>query len=296
MTHYRDFLNNQKHCFANRFSALFFWMVLLLSSPFLLWSQQQFNSPVEGVLGKSGAGDQTLWAFFSNPAGLAWVNRPLAGVGYNRDYHLKELSSRALFVVLPTRWLVVGGGLVHQGFEHFNYQQYSVTTSRQMAPWLNLSLRSNITVRHQTGIEDRTLFTLDAGLQLQTHEQVKIGFYANNPAQTKWRFYGEEGEYHPSIVGASITYFPSSNVDMELGILKQSLEATRISFALSAPIHSNVILRGAASSAPIRLAFGIGLNWQGFTFDMGINHHAFLGFSSAFGIIYTLRHVEKSKE
>src|SRR5690554_3023306 len=165
-----------------------------------------------------------------------------------------------------------------------------------MAPWLNLSLRPNITVRHQTGIEDRTLFTLDAGLQLQTHEQVKIGFYANNPAQTKWRFYGEEGEYHPSIVGASITYFPSSNVDMELGILKQSLEAARISFALSAPIHSNVILRGAASSAPIRLAFGIGLNWQGFTFDMGINHHAFLGFSSAFGIIYTLRHVEKSKE
>jgi len=296
MTRYRNLFSIQKPCVANYSLARFFWMMLLSISPLFLWSQQQFSSPVEGVLGKSGAADQTPWAFFSNPAGLAYIDQPLAGIGYSSDYHLKELSSRALFAVVPTKWLVVGGGFVHHGFEHFNYQQYSVTTSRQMAPWLNLSLRPNITVRHQTGIEDRSLFTLDAGLQFQPHDQVKVGFYANNPAQTRWRFYGEEDEYHPSMVGAAITYFPSSNVDMELGILKQNLESAHISFVLSAPIHSNVILRGAVSSAPIRLAFGMGLSWQGFTFDMGMNHHALLGFSSAFGITYSLPKVEKIKD
>lgn len=296
MTHYRNSFSIQKPYIVSHSLALSFWLILFLSFPIFLWAQQQFRSPVEGMLGKSGAADQTPWAFFSNSAGLALIDKPLVGVGYSSDYHLKELSSKALFVVFPSQWLVVGGGFVHQGFEHFNYQQYSMTASRQMAPWLNLSIRPNITVRHQTGIEDRSLFTLDAGLQLKTHDQVKIGFYANNPAQSRWRFDGEGGEYHPSVVGAAITYFPSSNVDMELGILKQNIESTSISFALSAPIHSNVILRGAASSAPIRLAFGMGLSWQSFTFDMGMNHHASLGFSSAFGITYSLPNVEKRKD
>lgn len=296
MTHYRNLFSIRKPCDVSSSFALYFWIMLLSFSPLFLWSQQQFSSPVEGVLGKSGAGDQTFWAFFSNSAGLALVDQPMAGIGYSSDFHLKELSSRAFFAVVPTKWLVMGGGFVHKGFEHFNYQQYSLTTSRQMAPWLNLSLRPNITVRHQTGIEDRSLFTLDAGMQFQPHDQVKFGFYANNPAQTRWRFYGENDEYYPSIVGAAITYFPSSNVNMELGLLKQNLEAARISFALSAPVHSSVILRGAASSAPIRLAFGMGMNWQGFTFDMGMNHHALLGFSSAFGITYSLPNVKKIKD
>lgn len=295
MTQHRDFSSSNKLFFANRFFAYVFLMALFFLSPSFLWSQQQFNSPVEGVLGKSGATDQTPWSFFSNPAGLAMVNRPLAGVGYASDYHLRELSSRTLFVVFPTKWLVIGGGFVHQGFEYFNYQQYSLTASRAMAPWLNLSLRPNITVRHQMGIEDRTIFTLDAGLQFKPHDQVRIGFYANNPAQSKWRFYGDDEEYHPTVISTAIAYSPSSKVDMELGVLKQNLEAAHLSFAISAPVHNNVMIRGAASSAPIRLALGVGLDWQGFTFDMGMNYHASLGVSSAFGITYSLPKADKSK-
>lgn len=282
--------------FASAQPALSLIIVLFFLSTYHAQSQQEFSSPVEGMLGKSGAVDETPWSFFTNPSGLATVQMPSVGAGYASNYNLKELSSRALFVALPTKWMVVGGGFVHQGFEHFNYQQYSVITSRQMAPWLRLALKPNITIRHQTGLNDITVFTLDAGLMLQPHSQVLIGFYTNNPAYVKWRFEDGEHEQFPSTVGTAISYNLAGNFEIELGVLKRNYEEAHISFGLTTPLHKSVTLRAAASSAPIRLALGLGIKWQDFTFDMGLNHHESLGFSSAFGIIYSLPRTLKSQE
>ncbi len=279
-------------------SKLSLYFVLLIQLLFLsnnLFSQEQINTPVEGILGKSGALDETAWSFFTNSAGLSNKKSITAGLGYANDYNLKELSSRSLFVVVPTKLIVVSGGFVHQGFEKFNTQHYNIALSRKMAPWLNLSIRPHFIIRHQEQLDDLMLFTLDAGFQLFPSDKVKIGFFIDNPAQSKWTLHSEEQEYHPTIVRSAFSFAPSSNVDMELGVFKQDNYKTHISYALIGQLHKYIVVRGVVSSSPIRFALGMGVEWQGINFDVGLNHHTALGISSAFGITYSFSKNKKAE-
>lgn len=260
-----------------------------------LFSQEQFTTPVEGILGKSGALDQTVWSFFTNSAGLSSIENITAGVGYENEYSLKELSTRALLVVVPTKYLVVAGGFAHQGFEKFNTQHYNIAFSRKMAPWLSLSVRPHFIIRHQEQLQDLTLFTLDAGLQLYPSNKVKIGFFVDNPVQSQWKLHSEELEYQPTIVRSAFSYKPSTIIDMELGVLKQDNYKTHISYALIAHLHKYVVVRGAVSSSPIRFALGMCVEWQGIDFDLGLNHHTALGISSSFGITYAFSKNKKTE-
>ncbi len=269
--------------------------ILYLFSIYNISAQEQMKTPVEGIIGKSGALDKSAWAFFTNSAGLSDVEDITAGLGYSNDYNLKELSSRSLFLIFPTKYLVVSGGFVHQGFDKFNTQHYNIAFSRKMAPWLNLSVRPHFIIRHQEQLEDIYLFTVDAGLQLFPSDKVRFGFFIDNPAQSKWVLHNDEEEYQTTINRLAFGYSPSSNVDMEVGVFKQDGYKTNISYSMSGSLHKNVILRGAVSSSPIKFGLGIGVKWQGLLFDMGLSNHSTLGISSAFGITYSFAKKQKSE-
>lgn len=262
-------------------------------SNYNIYSQEQFSTPVESIIGKSGALDESDWALFTNSAGLSGVENIAVGLGYSNDYNIKELSSRALFFILPTKYLVVSSGFVHQGFDKFNTQHYNIAFSRKMAPWLNLSVRPHFIIRHQEQLDDIYLFTVDAGLQLFPSDKVRIGFFIDNPAQSKWVLHNGEEEYQTAISRLALGYSPSSSVDMEVGVFKQDGYKTNISYSMSGNLHKNVIIRGAVSSSPIKFGLGIGVKWQGLLFDMGLSNHTALGISSAFGITYSFGKKQK---
>lgn len=264
---------------------LAFFIFLSISSAF---SQGVlFYSPVDQAIGRTGALTSSGWSFFSNPSGIAKSDVASAGVGYYSGFHIKELSSRAAFVNIPTSLVNVSGGFTHYGFEHYSLQQYSLATAKQLAPWMRLGVKFNYLLRHQTGSENFGLTTLDAGVQLEPDPKFAVGFYVVNPARMQWKLH-DWNEYHPSAVSAALAYKPTVFLSVELGVVKSNEHPAEVSFAIEAPVHEMVVLRGAMVSKPLRLGFGAGFNWQSIDFNVGFNHHQTLGFSSAFGLLFNI--------
>ena len=273
-------------------------IVFFLLLFFDFWISAQgllFLNPSDQSIGRSGAVGTDGWSLFSNPSGLATVSYTSAGIGYYSGFNIKELSSRAAFAVLPLPWITAGAGMVHFGFEHYSLQQFSIATGREMAPWLKMGLRFNYFLRRQTGCETEGLMTLDGGLQVMPHPRVTVGFYVVNSAQQKWHL-PDWDEVQPSVVAVALQYNPSALLKMELGLTKQTDFLPEVSFGIDFLVHKQVLLRGAVASEPLRLGLGTGLNWRNVTFDMGLKHHATLGFSSSFGIILHLRSIVFDKE
>jgi hypothetical protein len=262
------------------------FLLFILTSP-IFTQGLLFKNPIDQSIGRTGALGDGPWSFFSNPSGIASTKTPSAGFGYHSGFHIKELGSRAAFASIPTSLLTGAAGFTHFGFEHFNIQQYALATARQIAPWLQMGVRVSYFLRQQTGSERLGITTLDAGLQIKPDPRVSLGFFVINPARVKWKLQDWD-EYQPSFVAAAIAYKPAKEVSLELGVLKNDGFATEASFAIEAPIHKLVTLRGAAVTNPLRLGFGSSFLWQSFGFDVGFNHHATLGFSSTFGLVFYL--------
>ncbi len=251
-----------------------------------------FKSPTSGILGGSGALEKSLWAFFTNPAGLSELSTAVAGIGYQNDFHLKELSARTAFVSVPFRTVNFSGGFSHSGYQHFNTQQYSLALARKLAPWLNMGVRFNYHHRHQSGSQNAQLITLDAGWQLAPSEKIHLGFYALNPARNQWHQEDLEEDHGP-LMATSVAYLPVSGLQLEAGLAKEMAFPPTFSLMLTSQVHKTMTLRGTAASAPLRFGLGSGLVWQNIHFDMGLAHHETLGFSSAFGLLYQLSNPTK---
>jgi hypothetical protein len=259
----------------------------LLSTFYASSQSYNFASPSDAILGRNGATSTNPWSVFSNPGGIATTQNPVAAIGYENSYLINELSSRAALIIYPSSLIVVAATMSHQGFEYFSNQQYSLVLARKMAPWLNMGLRYNQLVRHQTGNEKHYLSIFDAGLQFSPSPQVVVGFFAVNPALTQWSL-AHDSEYVQSLIASSVAYSPTTNLILEVGVCKELEHKAILSFGIEAPLHNTVVLRGGVSSYPLRLAFGTGIEWQRFNFDLGVNHHPQLGFSSAAGIVFNI--------
>lgn len=271
---------------SKRYSIYSTCLLLLFLTP----SKAQhvwFKSPTSGILGSSGALDKCSWAFYTNPAGLSELKGSVAGIGYQNDFHLKELSTRTAFVSFPFKAAIFSGGYTHSGFQHFYTQQFQLAFARNLAPWLNMGLRFNYHLRYQTGSKTSQLTTLDAGWQLAVSENIHMGFYALNPAQTQWRFV-DANESQPVALAASVDYTPVSGLRLETGLVKEMDFPPSLSFLVDSQIHQAISVKGSATSSPLRFGLGTGILWQSITFDMGLMHHETLGLSSSFGILYHL--------
>jgi hypothetical protein len=254
----------------------------------IIFSQQTYHDPEAYILGKSGTVSVSPWSLYTNPSGLATVAHPVVGMGYSNDYQLKELSARTLLMVWPGNGYVIAGGVMQDGCEAFNYQQYNLTMARQMAPWLRMAVRPVLTVRHQSYVADETIFTLDAGFQILPVNTVTLGFYITNPAMSKWKYADDYTEYYPTIAAAGVAYRPDNALEMEFGILKLPETSPLFSFGITRPVVDQVILRGAVSTSPVRVGLGTTVKWHAFSIDVGVCHHASLGLSSSFGLFFQL--------
>lgn len=276
----------------NRSRAIAFIIILLLHVSTIHLKAVTFKAPSGQLLGRNGALNDDAWSFFSNPAGVAKMLTPVAGIGYQNDYFLNELSSRSALFVIPNSLFVGAAGFSHFGFSHFSLQQYSLMAARELAPWLNMGMRFNYHLRQQIGSNNYGLLTIDAGLQFFPDEKASIGFFVSNPAQVKWDL-EEVVEYHPTFVASAIQYQPVSALKFELGVAKEMETLASVSFFMEGALHPQVLLRCGAASSPLRLGFGAGLLWQSLIFDIGMNHHSTLGLSSSFGILFNLPSIKR---
>jgi hypothetical protein len=238
-------------------------------------------------MGLSGAGDTTAWAQFANPAGLSTLAGPIAGMGYHNAFGLESLSSKSAFAYLPTPLVTASAGYVHYGHSLYSLQRFSAGVSRKMSPRLHMGVRLAYLLRGIGGLENDGTFLLDAGMRFSPTPALMIGVMALNPGGAKIIHQDTEQKF-PSALAMALTYHVSTEVNIIIDLMHQSQAPTQhYALEMEARVHPSVVIRGAISDQPVRLAIGCGLKWQHFQFDISVNHHDPLGYSSSAGLSYT---------
>ena len=268
-------------------------LLLIFVNHQLLSSVNLFSTPTNEILGRPGSTARGPWSLFSNPAAIAGIQSPVAGAGYMNSFHLRELGSGALFAIVPTRVVTAGVGISRFGFSNFSMQQFSFIAGREMAPWLWMGTRFNYHSKQQALSSTRRVVSFDAGIRLVPTNELIVGVYLINPAQARWNLEGFQ-EYLPVQVATSLNYKPPGNIELEVGIAKEMNRSPEISAYIGIPVVKDVELRGALSSNPMRLGVGSGVRWTFIVFDVGFNHHPYLGYSSSFGMIFCIRGIKQS--
>jgi len=265
----------------------FLFISLTIFLPLISAQDDLFNNPVDFGMGRTGAVTVDAWSHFSNPSGIADMTDLTVGIGYNNQYGIKEFDSKSAICIIPTKLLNIGAGYVYYGFEQFNIQRGNLSVARNIAPWLKMGMRFNYISQYQIFTERFSLFTIDAGLQLKPSKNVGIGFFAVNPMGVKWQFPDWE-EYQNSFLGAALLYEPLKALTIEMGIIKNIKYPAELSFSVNVPVFEQIILRGAVMTNPVRIGFGGGFKWKPISIDLAFNHHATLGFSSSFGLLFSI--------
>ncbi len=245
-----------------------------------------FHSPVSTGLGLSGAGDTTAWSFFTNPAGFSQPADITVGTGYHDAYGLKDLSAKSAFAHLPTSLLTTSAGYTYYGNQYFNMQNISAGASRQISPHLHMGVRFSYVLRAIYGEASRSTFLLDAGLRIVPEPRLMVGIMAQNPGRAKIVSNDTEQPL-PSTLALALTWRVSPLFNTTADLIHSSYgEPQRYAWGMEVQVHPRLVARGAVSGKPVRLAIGMGMQWQRFNFDVSVNHHDPLGFSSSAGIYY----------
>jgi hypothetical protein len=238
-------------------------------------------------MGLSGAGDTTAWAQFANPAGISTLAAPIAGMGYHNAFGLEDLSSKSAFAYLPTPLVTASASYVNYGHPLYSLQRFAAGISRKMSPRLHMGVRLAYLLRGIGGIENDGTFLLDAGMRFSPTPALMFGIMALNPGRAKIINQDTE-QIFPSLLALALTYHVSPEVNIIVDLMHQSQSPTQhYALEMEAQVHPSVMIRGAISDQPVRLAIGSGLKWQHFQFDISVNHHNPLGFSSSAGLSYT---------
>ncbi len=266
--------------------------ICILTSTFLwlvsgaMAQMYEFQSPVTSGLGLSGAGDTTAWSFFTNPSGFSEPVSATTGIGYHDAYGLSDLSAKAAFAYLPTSLIIASAGYTHYGNPHFNLQQISAGASRKISPHLHMGVRFGYMLRAIYGEESRGTFLLDAGLRIMPVSRLMIGFMTQNPGRAKIVSNDTEQPL-PSSLALALTWRVSPLFSTTADLIHRSYGVPqRYALGMEVQVHPRLVARGAVSGKPVRLAIGLGLQWHRFNFDVSVNHHDPLGFSSSAGIYY----------
>ncbi|MCL2074743.1 MAG: hypothetical protein FWH18_12545 [Marinilabiliaceae bacterium] len=283
---------NYKELFRLLKSGLLLYIFYFLCNNPIFAQDDLFNNPVDHALGRTGAVTVDTWSHFSNPSGISDIEQIKVGIGYNRLFEVKDFDAKAAICIFPTKLLNIGAGYVHYGFELFNTQRVNISAARSLAPWIKMGMRFNYIIQHEISSDKHSIFTLDAGLQLKPSEKTGLGFYTVNPFAVKWKLPHWE-QYQTSFVAAAFLYEPIKELSFEIGAIKNMKFDPEYSFALNVPVFDKLILRSAILTNPIRIGFGGGFNWKPITLDFAVNHHSVLGFSSSFGLIFSIPNRKK---
>jgi len=264
--------------------ALFSLMLLAASA-----QAQNENDPTgarAAGMGGTSLGFTDVWAYHNNQAGLAGIEAFTAGAFYENRFLVSGMSFQGFAVANP-----LGNGVVAVGYSGFGYSVYQ---ENNIGAGYALNLTDNLSagVRmnyHSTRIAAENYgrtgnVTAELGVQMRVSKNVTISSHLFNPFRAKINDFNDERL--PTVIGVGAAYRISDEVYAALEVEKDIEQ--KPTFRAGVEYHPADILyiRAGTSSNPNQFSFGVGLEFNGFRFDMAGSYHSLLGYTPQVSLTY----------
>jgi len=261
-------------------------------------SAQDFSSPeaVSLSLGRIRSVQENIFSTMSNPAGVTGISSPGIAISYVSPFSLPKLSNRSITGTLPTRFGYFSLLYMQSGFTLSLLNRYGISYARKFGKHVSAALEFNGTAHKINGTDTYRGFFATAGIQIMPSDKVVLGFYIQNPEQSKIS-YPDQKVTIPVLYVAGVKWDPLHNLSIMAEMEKEQRFKPQYKFGLEMQPVEILFLRGGVKGNPMEISFGAGVRWEIVSLDIGISYHQQLGVTSGASLTLNwLKKNHKSKE
>lgn len=233
-------------------------------------------------MGGTGLTLVDLWSVRLNPAGLAGLDKPVAGVFYQRHYLSEDLAHQGLAFAIP-----VGKGTFGVGADRFGYDLYNETrASLAYAMRFGEGLRAAVQLDY-LGVQlgnnygGTSAFTAELGVQAKLTDELWLGAHLYNPNRAKLDATTESNvtldERVPTLLRAGFGWIASSKLTMTAEVEKDIDRDERFRFGVEYNPSKVLYLRTGISTAAVQGHFGVGFRLKQMDIDLAVALRSQLG-------------------
>lgn len=266
-----------------------FGLLILFLFPTLLFAGNE-NQPSGarriGLGSAYTAVQSDFWQLFMNPAGMAGLEAPQAGAFFERRFLLNEINYGTAGFAMPFKERHVAG-IEFGGFGFGGYSESRIGAAYATTLFDRLSLGAKFNFS-RTSIQNygaANAVFVDLGLLGRITDEFQVGFRVFNANQADLD--SEIGEQIPTTLDFGIVYQASDKVLIVADIQKQVNFPLSVRGGLEYAVLDFLRVRAGASSQPVTLSAGIGLDYKGLQFDLSNSLHEYLGYTPSLSLSYT---------
>jgi hypothetical protein len=263
--------------------------VILCSMVFLsasLKAQNSGHGAVSYAMGGVFVTNTDFWSSVNNQAGLAWIEQPTLGIGYNNEFMISELATKYAGFAMPLKGMGAFGLNVSQfGFKLLNQTKVGVGYGMKFTENFSGGIQLDYFHLKLGDIYGSTgTFTFEAGVMYNLNNQWRLGAHLFNPLMAKLADFNDERM--TTMLSAGVSFLASEQVQFAAEIEKAIENKPSMKIGIDYSILDFLKVRIGAASNPTRLSFGFGLVFDQFLLDFAGSYHERLGFSPSTGIVY----------
>jgi hypothetical protein len=222
--------------------------------------------------------DATGW---SNPAALAFLEKPCINLHAESPYCISELASRSFSFSIPVRAGTFALSLSRYGYEGYHEGQAGLSFGKSLGNRVKAGISVDFnSIRQYAGYGNLYSIIPSAGIQVLPLKGVAIGLQVSNPAGQGYY----PGGYlkYPALIKVGLAYQPDPEILFCFDLHKESGYKPVYCGGLEYIFERQLAFRlGLSSSRCMQYSLGIGYLGRHVKTDFAVSHHPVLGFSPA---------------
>lgn len=240
----------------------------------------------EAGMGRSSVALTGFWNIQNNQAGIALMDHFGAGIYYEAQFGLTELSSKSAAFMAPTKFGVLGVTFNHFGYSAYNDMKVGLVYARSFGPYFRFGVQLDYL---QTTIGDnygsKKNVTFEIGIQSDITEKLTLGAYVYNPIMIKMADYDDERV--PAIFRLGIAWKIAKGFVATLeGEKNTNFQPITIRGGLEYGLKDKFFFRGGFGTQKEIFSMGFGFKLKMVRFDISAVMHESLGFSPQGSLVF----------
>lgn len=236
-------------------------------------------------MGYTGLTVADLWSIRLNPAGLAGLDKPVAGGFYQSHWLSPDLAQQGLAVAVPLGKGTLGISGDRFGYTLYNETRASVAYAMRFGEGLRAAVQMDyLGVRLGENYGSASTIAAEFGVQARLTEALWIGAHVYNPNRAKLG--GPYDERVPTLLRAGFGYTFSKKLLMTLEVEKDIDRAERMRMGIEYHPNEVLYLRTGITTGPVQGHFGAGFRLDRFDIDLGVAVRSQFGTTPILGLNY----------
>jgi hypothetical protein len=264
-----------------KISAIF---IFLFSANFV--EAQSVRTPVSASyigLGAYSVNHVDVFSVTSNPAALAQIKDPAAGVFGEKRFLLTETNFYSAIVAVPSKHGNFAFQADYFGFKNYNESQLGIAYARNVGSKLDLGIKFNYYSFRIPGFESPSAVNFEIGAVAHLTEKLNVGIHFYNPVGGQLS--KTENDKLAGIYSFGIGYEASDNFLISTEIVKQEDMPVNINAAVQYHFAQQFFARFGIASQNESPFAGAGILWNQFRLDVTASYHPQLGLSPGLMLI-----------